>query len=149
MKLLSHVRLFVTPWTVARQDPPSMEFSRQEYWSGLPLHTTWSVPSPCPIESHHAVKCFFKKTFIKAPIGSICQFHGKILPPWPFQAPKTISMNELQRDAHNKPAQHTTDPGAVTTISSNQALQCAKHCAKYRTIITADIYFAVNICRAF
>ena len=35
-KSLSHVRLFVTLWTVARQAPPSMEFSRQEYWSGLP-----------------------------------------------------------------------------------------------------------------
>ena len=33
----SHVRLFVTPWTVAHQAPLSMEFSRQEYWSGLPL----------------------------------------------------------------------------------------------------------------
>jgi len=32
--LLSHVQLFVTPWTVARQASPSMEFSRQEYWSG-------------------------------------------------------------------------------------------------------------------
>ena len=37
MKLLSHVRLFVTPWTVAYQVPQSMEFSRQEYWSGMPL----------------------------------------------------------------------------------------------------------------
>ena len=33
---LSHVQLFVTPWTVALQTP-SMEFSRQEYWSGLPF----------------------------------------------------------------------------------------------------------------
>ena len=40
--LLSHftVRLFVTPWTLAYQAPPSMEFSRQQYWSGLPY------PSP-------------------------------------------------------------------------------------------------------
>ena len=38
--LLSHVRLFVTPWTVTYQAPQSMEFSRQEYWSGLPF------PSP-------------------------------------------------------------------------------------------------------
>ena len=37
---VSHVRLFATPWTVARQAPLSMEFSRQEYWSGLLL------PSP-------------------------------------------------------------------------------------------------------
>ena len=36
-KSLSHVRLFATPWTAAYQAPPSMEFSRQEYWSGLPL----------------------------------------------------------------------------------------------------------------
>ena len=33
---LSRVRLSVTPWTVAHQAPLSMEFSRQEYWSGLP-----------------------------------------------------------------------------------------------------------------
>ena len=37
MKLLSHVRLFATPWTAAYQAPPSMGFSRQEYWSGVPL----------------------------------------------------------------------------------------------------------------
>ena len=41
--LLSHfscVQLFLTPWTVAHQAPLSMGFSRQEYWSGLPLlHT--------------------------------------------------------------------------------------------------------------
>ena len=34
VKLLSHVQLFATPWTVAYQAPPSMGFSRQEYWSG-------------------------------------------------------------------------------------------------------------------
>ena len=37
IQLLSHVRLFATPWTVAYQAPPSMGFSRQEYWSGLPF----------------------------------------------------------------------------------------------------------------
>ena len=37
VKLLSCVRLFETPWTAAYQAPPSMGFSRQEYWSGLPL----------------------------------------------------------------------------------------------------------------
>ena len=34
-QLLSHVRLFATPWTVAHQAPLSMGFSRQEYWNGL------------------------------------------------------------------------------------------------------------------
>ena len=37
VKLLSRVQLFTTPWTVAYQAPPSMGFSRQEYWSGVPL----------------------------------------------------------------------------------------------------------------
>ena len=36
-KSLSRVRLLVTPWTAAYQAPPSMGFSRQEYWSGVPL----------------------------------------------------------------------------------------------------------------
>ena len=38
-QLLSHVQLFVTPWTVVHQAPLPMEFSRQEYWSGLSLTT--------------------------------------------------------------------------------------------------------------
>ena len=37
VKLFSRIRLLVTPWTAAYQAPPSMGFSRQEYWSGVPL----------------------------------------------------------------------------------------------------------------
>ena len=40
----SHVRLFVTPWTVARQAPLSVEFSRQEYWSGFPCPPPGDLP---------------------------------------------------------------------------------------------------------
>ena len=36
----------VTPWTVAYQAPPSMEFSRQEYWSGLPFPSAGNLPNP-------------------------------------------------------------------------------------------------------
>ena len=52
--VLSHVRLFTTPWTVSQQAPLSMEFSREEYWSGLPtpgsfptrgLHTSPASPA--------------------------------------------------------------------------------------------------------
>ena len=43
VKLLSHVRLLATPWTAAYQGPPSMGFSRQEYWSGLPLPSPWAT----------------------------------------------------------------------------------------------------------
>ena len=44
-KLLSHVRLFVTPWTILYQAPQSMEFSRQEYWSGLPFPSPGDFPT--------------------------------------------------------------------------------------------------------
>jgi len=46
VKSLSHVRFFVTPQTAAYQASPSLGFSRQEYWSGLPL------PSPVYIYKH-------------------------------------------------------------------------------------------------
>ena len=43
---LSHIQLFVTPWTVAHQAPLSMGFPRQEYWSGLPFPTRGHLPDP-------------------------------------------------------------------------------------------------------
>ena len=46
MKSLSHVQLFATPWTVAYQAPPSMGFSRQEYWSGLPFPSPGDLSNP-------------------------------------------------------------------------------------------------------
>ena len=44
--LVRHVRLFVTAWTVARQAPLSMGFSRQEYWSGLPCPSPGDLSDP-------------------------------------------------------------------------------------------------------
>ena len=46
MKLLSHVQLFETPWTVAHQAPLSMGFSRQESWSGLPCPPSGDLLDP-------------------------------------------------------------------------------------------------------
>ena len=43
-KLLSRVRLFATPRTVAYQSSPSVGFSRQEYWSGLPFPSPGDLP---------------------------------------------------------------------------------------------------------
>ena len=43
---LSHVRLFEKLWTVARQAPLSMGFSRQQYWSGLSFPTPGDLPNP-------------------------------------------------------------------------------------------------------
>ena len=52
VKLLSHARLLATPWTAAYWAPPSMGFSRQEYWSGVPL------PSPETIYYWDAIRNF-------------------------------------------------------------------------------------------
>ena len=60
VKSLSHVWLFATPWTVAHQAPPSMGFSRQEHWRGLPL------PSP---------KCL-------ATAAKLIKVHNKFLLNW-------------------------------------------------------------------
>ena len=46
VKLLSRVRLFATPRTVAYQAPPPMGFSRQKYWSGLPYPSPEDLPDP-------------------------------------------------------------------------------------------------------
>ena len=46
VKLLSRVRLFATPWTIAYQAPLSMGFSGQEYWSGLPFPSPGDLPNP-------------------------------------------------------------------------------------------------------
>ena len=45
-RMLSRVRLLATPWTVAHQASLSMEFSRQEYWSGLPFSSPGDLPNP-------------------------------------------------------------------------------------------------------
>ena len=46
VKSLNRVQLFVTPWTAAYQVPPSVGFSRQEYWSGLPFPSPGDLPNP-------------------------------------------------------------------------------------------------------
>ena len=46
VKSLSRVQLFATTWSVAYQAPPSMGFSRQEYWGGLPFPSPGDLPNP-------------------------------------------------------------------------------------------------------
>ena len=60
--MLSHfsrVRLFATPWTVACQGPLSMEFSRPEYWSGLPCSPPTDLPDPGSEPTSH-VSCIWQ-----------------------------------------------------------------------------------------
>ena len=60
VKSLSHVQLFVTPWTVAHQAPLSMGFSRQENWSGLPFPPPGDLPYP-GIDPH--LQCLLRCRF--------------------------------------------------------------------------------------
>ena len=78
MKSLSRVLLFATPWTVAYQAPPSMGFSRQEYWSGLPF--------PSPIHESENVK-------VKS--SGCVQL---LVTPWPaaYQAPPSMGFSRQE-----------------------------------------------------
>ena len=66
VKSLSRVRLLATPWTAAYQAPPSMGFSRQEYWSGVPF------PSPnyslLPNISNLLLPCIFTVPKLKSSV---------------------------------------------------------------------------------
>ena len=57
VKSLSRVWLFATPWTTAYQAPPPMGFSRQEYWSGVPLPSP-AEPSEVPLEAYKSHEWF-------------------------------------------------------------------------------------------
>ena len=62
VKLLSRVRFLATPWTAAHQAPPSMGFSRQEYWCGVPL--------PSPFMLLFNILCLYASV-----LQPHCQFH--------------------------------------------------------------------------
>ena len=66
--VLSHVRLLETPWAAACQAALSMEFSRQEYWSGLPLPPPRDLPDP-GIEPTSPVSCTAGRFFTTEPPG--------------------------------------------------------------------------------
>ena len=77
VKSLSQVRLFATPWTAAYQAPPSMGFSRQEYWSGVPL------PSPIIDPKEH-----YKISKNSEPIRYIYNSLNRV---WLFATPWTVA----------------------------------------------------------
>ena len=69
MLILSHVRPFGTPWTVARQAPLSMESSRQEHWSGLPFPIPGDLPNPGMKHTSLAPPALTGRFFTTAPLG--------------------------------------------------------------------------------
>ena len=77
VRSLSHVQLSATPWTAAHQAPLSMGFSRQEYWSGVPL------PSPCCIA---VIDTWITKIYFEE--SGIQHFLTKLLPVLPTKYTK-------------------------------------------------------------
>ena len=67
--MFSRVQLFAAPSTVAHQAPLSMEFSRQDYWSGLPFATPWDLPNPGVKPMSLASPALAGRLFSTAPSG--------------------------------------------------------------------------------
>ena len=71
---LSYVRFFATSWTVAHQAPLSMEFSRQEYWSGLPFPSPGDLPDPGSSCLLLGRQIFYHWATREAPLRPICLY---------------------------------------------------------------------------
>ena len=73
-KSLTLVRLVATPWTAAHQAPPSMGFSRQEYWSGVPLPS----PNSSIVITYYFSYLFNLKNTVKTMAMNIYSDHNKL-----------------------------------------------------------------------
>ena len=82
VKSLNPVPLLVTPWTVVCQAPPSMGFSRQEYWSGLPFPPPGDLPDPGIKPRSAGGSCIAGRFFTAEPPG--CQLTFRFSYLWLF-----------------------------------------------------------------
>ena len=125
VKSLSHIRLLATPWTTAYQAPPSMGFSRQEYWGGLPfpspMHacmlshfshvqlcaTPWTAAYQAPVSKGFSRHEYWSGLpFPSRLAGQLCLnlvFHNQIRS-WSIYVAKVLSKLEL-----NSEQSHFTD----------------------------------------
>ena len=71
--VLSHVPLFLTPWTVAHQAPLFMGFPRQEYWKGLPFPPPGGLPNPGIKPASLVSPALAGRFFTTVPQGSLRQ----------------------------------------------------------------------------
>ena len=98
VKSLSRVWLFVTPWTVAYQAPLSMRFSRQEYWSGVPLPSPQASLSIINSQSLH--KLMPIELVLRSNHLILC--HPLLLPPSNFPNIRVFSVeSDLQSGGQN------------------------------------------------
>ena len=79
VKSLSHARLLATPWTAAYQAPPSLGFSRQEYWSGMPLPSPPTLFTSSQKQEHICTRLKIPgSTYIPNPLPSVSQIAYKV-----------------------------------------------------------------------
>ena len=76
-KLLNRVQLFATPWTGACQAPLSMEFSRKEYWSGLPFPSPGDLPDPGTEHGSPALQADFSEHQGSLLLRDISKYKGR------------------------------------------------------------------------
>ena len=76
----SHVRLFAILWTVACQASLSMEFSRQEYWSGLPGPPPGESSQPRDQTRVSCISCIAGNSHLGSPVEAVLVFFNQILP---------------------------------------------------------------------
>ena len=107
VKSLSRIRLLATPWTAAYQAPPSMGFSRQEYWSGVPLrHSMMALHDMMTAEESSASSLF---SSVLRTLGPLSTFSCSSLPQITFQTSR-LSSPKASQDLSFFPSKQTSEP---------------------------------------
>ena len=139
MKLLSHVWLFETPWTVAYQAPPPMGFSRQEYWSGSPF--------PSPTHSTEVLLCDSRDGNVTTMLSSALQV--KYMKPSHPGILAWVSSSQRQIDFQSRWQPKGLSPVTVARQSANTTSQFGmdpapnrvSHCLLPRRWAQADLHW--------
>ena len=126
VKSLSRVSLLATPWTAAYQAPPSMGFSRQEYWSGVPL------PSP---------QIIFSYFFPLQPINGIfySSFPKYLLKVSPWHETVLLNSNTSHGTVVWEKEQHTSGGRSLPCYSGSQML-----CVHFMLLDVSSLFFKME-----
>ena len=132
--VLSRVQLFVTPWTVALQAPLSMEFSRQEYWSGLSLPIPGYLLNPGIKPAFLSSPALTGGFFITSATSTEIPPHKQIIPLRRAKKKKCFTrqsshFRRMKMKQWNSERLWLAHSGKVTKLKQNQML---KQCFSYK-----------------
>ena len=121
VKLLSRVQLCATPWTAAHQAPPSMGFSRQEYWSGVPL--------PSPQVNNKYMKSYSASFVISQSVSSVAQLCPTLCDPMNRSTPGLPVHHQLLESSqtHVHQVSDAIQPSHALLSPSPPALNLYQH----------------------